>query len=276
MNSHKIENGYLVSIEGVSNLRELGGYKNSQGKTLKYRKLLRSGRLSEMTDKDMAYLKEYGLKIVVDFRGEYEGKEKPNRIIPGVEYLIIPVNEEEEQASPLSEQEMLKQFMNLPKEDSEKSITAIEEYMKKSYREMIRDTYVQAAYRKFFCLLAENGKEDKSLLFHCAMGKDRTGFAAALILFALGFSEETVIEDYLRSNIYVDAQIDQIKENIISKGGSDQTAASIYAVMIVKQSYIEGALEEMIQMSGSIDAYLEQVLGVGSRERELLSNIYLE
>ncbi|SLJ82275.1 phosphotyrosine protein phosphatase ptpb [Mycobacteroides abscessus subsp. abscessus] len=40
---------------------------------------------------------------------------------------------------------------------------------------------------------------------HCAAGKDRTGWAVATLLRAVGVSEEDVLADYLRSNEAVPA-----------------------------------------------------------------------
>ena len=37
-------------------------------------------------------------------------------------------------------------------------------------------------------------------MFHCTAGKDRTGFASALIFSLFGIDHETIIDDYLLSN----------------------------------------------------------------------------
>ena len=269
-----MESNHFLRLEGTNNCRELGGYVNKQGKVIKYHKLLRSDRLNALTDTDIACLVDYGLKTIVDFRGAGESEQTQNRIIPETEYISLPVHEESRQGNPLSEQEMLQIFVEASKGDA--ADTNVDLHMKKSYRNMVTDPHAQAAFRKFFHLLITHEKEKGALLFHCAMGKDRTGFASALILYALGCSKETVLKDYLLTNASVEDRIDQIKEGLKQKGASDETAAVVYNLMLVKQSYMESAFEEICQLHGSIDAYLEQVIGLREQEIGILSSLYLD
>ena len=281
-----MESNHFLRLEGTNNCRELGGFVNKQGKVIKYHKLLRSDRLNSLTDTDIACLVDYGLKTIVDFRGAGESEQTPNRIIPGTEYISLPVHEESRQGNPLSEQEMLQIFVEASKgdknaannkeADKNAADTNVDLHMKKSYRNMVTDPHAQAAFRKFFHLLITHEKEKGALLFHCAMGKDRTGFASALILYALGCSKETVLKDYLLTNASVEDRIDQIKEGLKQKGASEETAAVVYNLMLVKQSYIESAFEEIYKIYGSIDAYLKQVIGLGEQELGILSSLYLD
>jgi len=269
-----MENSHFLKLEGTNNCRELGGYVNKQGKVIKYHKLLRCDRLNALTDVDILYLADYGLKTIVDFRGAGESEQAPNRIIPGTEYISLPVHEESRQGNPLSEQEMLQIFVEASKGDTED--TNVDIHMKKSYRNMVTDPHAQAAFRKFFHLLLTRQNEKETLLFHCAMGKDRTGFASALILYALGCSMETVMKDYLLTNASVENRIELIKEGLKQKGASEETAAVVYNLMLVKQSYMESAFEEIYQLCGSIDAYLKRVIGLGEQELGILSSLYLD
>jgi protein-tyrosine phosphatase len=61
-------------------------------------------------------------------------------------------------------------------------------------------------YKKFFRHIVENNAEP--ILFHCTAGKDRAGFASAMILSVLGVPREKVIEDYLLTNTYVKDHVD--------------------------------------------------------------------
>ena len=72
------------------------------------------------------------------------------------------------------------------------------DYMTEAYRCYVRDH--AAAYRGLMQQLADPANHP--LVFHCAAGKDRTGFGAALILMTLGVPEETIFEDYLATNTY--------------------------------------------------------------------------
>jgi protein-tyrosine phosphatase len=59
----------FIPLNSVENIRDLGGIKTSDGKTIKYKKLLRSADLHRLTKDELVILKEqYDLKEVLDFR----------------------------------------------------------------------------------------------------------------------------------------------------------------------------------------------------------------
>lgn len=71
------------------------------------------------------------------------------------------------------------------------------------YKHFVINKHIRGQYRKFFDLVLTNDKENESLLFHCTAGKDRTGFAAILLLDCLGVNSETIVEDYMATNRYL-------------------------------------------------------------------------
>ena len=117
--------------------------------------------------------------------------------------------------------------------------------------------------------------EDTRLLVHCAAGKDRTGFAAALILLALGVDEKTVMEDYLLTSKYFhpDTQMDRIRKKY---GMENLEAESILPMLETHEAYLATAFSAMAEDYPSHTAYLEGALGVGPSEREELRARYLE
>ncbi len=68
-----------------------------------------------------------------------------------------------------------------------------DELLSSTYQHFVADH--TPTYRQFFKELLN--AEGRPLLFNCTAGKDRTGFAAALILQILGVPDETIREDYL-------------------------------------------------------------------------------
>ena len=103
--------------------------------------------------------------------------------------------------------------------------------------------------------LIADAQTDLPLAFHCTAGKDRTGWAAALLLLALGVPRETVIEDFLRSN----------------GRWRMQGASSDWAVLAsVRFEYLECALDEIDLLWGSFDSYLAGPLGVDDAARTRL------
>ena len=59
--------------------------------------------------------------------------------------------------------------------------------------------------------------ENHPLVFHCAVGKDRTGILAAVLLSVLGVADKDIIEDYTLSEPYMNELLEKLKNN--SKDG---------------------------------------------------------
>lgn len=169
----------LVRLEGAYNFRDLGGYPAADGRRVKRGRLFRSADLSGLTDADLDFLAGLPVRTVIDFRRPSEILEAPDRM-------------------PASAAEAVR----LPITAGDPSLLAAPDrctatrWMEDVYRVLARDN--QEVFGRFLALLAEAGRSP--VLFHCAAGKDRTGFAAMLLLFALGVDRETILTDYLLSN----------------------------------------------------------------------------
>mgnify|MGYP002624498167 CR=1 FL=1 len=159
-----------VSLSGVTNARELGGYGNTDNKEIKRGRLIRSGSLYPATTEDKRMLSElYRVGTVIDFRTPREAAEKPDPALAA-------------------------RYYNLPVLDSSEGTGTAGLYLK-----MLFDEGARRAYKRFFeLLLASDVKQ--AVLFHSERGNDRTGVAAALLLTVLGVPEDIVTEDYLLSN----------------------------------------------------------------------------
>ena len=81
-----------IPLEGLHNTRDLGGFETADGRKIRPRRLIRSGQLSGMTEKDKQVLTEdYGLRMDVDFRTGQERTEAPDPRLPGVAYVENPI-----------------------------------------------------------------------------------------------------------------------------------------------------------------------------------------
>ena len=90
--SFQTEEHRLLPMDGSHNTRELGGYKTTDGKTIKWGKLFRSDKLSDISSTDQEYLQNLGIKKIVDFRSEQEKTEDPNIIPTGIKYVEMPIS----------------------------------------------------------------------------------------------------------------------------------------------------------------------------------------
>ena len=127
-------------------------------------------------------------------------------------------------------------------------------------------------YKAFFEILLN--EDNYPLLYHCTAGKDRTGFATFLLLSALGIDRETIIEDYLSTNRYMDEfaqrHLDRLSQN--NEIDTDKIESIFYA----KESYLEGALDAIETDYQTVENYLATALNIGEPEIKQLKRILLE
>lgn len=227
-----------LPMAGGYNFRDLGGRRTKDGRYVKWGKIFRSDDLFNLTDDDLSYLSSIPIKSIVDFRRDDEIMEAPDKLPESVEhiyaYSISPGNMNETMAKA---------------DPSQLEDVFIEEMLQMNVR-MVTDPKIVEQYRKFFALLAND--DNMPTIFHCAAGKDRTGMAAALILYALGVDDETILRDYLRSNTLLAGKY----SSIIEKNPAFEP------LMVVHQDYLKAGLDQINSSYGSVDSYLQDVLEV--------------
>lgn len=225
-----------LPMEGGYNFRDLGGIKTKEGRYTKWGKLFRADELSNLTESDLKYLTSIPITSVIDFRAQSETKRSPDRLPPTVHFTypmaITPGNLSNEGIQ-----------ANLLK-------TNIDSHMKHMNRLLVSDPACVRAFRIFFAIVQNN--LSAPLIFHCSAGKDRAGMATALVLFALGVDEETVMQDYLMSKIYL----------------SDKYSAFIAkypraeSIFTVKRMFLQAGINQIKRDHGSIMNFLTKELKV--------------
>lgn len=255
-----------LALQGSPNFRDFGGYTTRDNRRVRWGVLYRSGQLNELTASDLDVTAALGIGLVCDFRETQESARAPNRFAaqhrPRVENLAI----------------MPGSTSNIFSRHSETAKSDVNEMV----RVMIavnRDLALQQqeAYRKLFALLAEHGHDDDNnsgVLIHCAAGKDRTGFGAALILAALDVPEAAIMHDYLLSQKYfpIEQQMDVVRE----KYGLGLSAEMMRPMLEVRPEYLRGALDAVHAEYGSLDTYLREALHVDEPMRRELRDKLLE
>jgi protein-tyrosine phosphatase len=176
-------------VDGAPNLRDLGGYETADGRRVKWGRIFRSSHLARLTDRGLDQIRRLGIKFVCDFRTETEARKLPNRFpdSEAVGYLRLPIQHGEFEPTAV--------FDRIKAGDYD---WISEDFMLQGYIDSVERH--PAVWARFFELLAD--RRHYPLLFHCTGGKDRTGAAAALLLFALGVPREAVIGDYGLSDGY--------------------------------------------------------------------------
>jgi protein-tyrosine phosphatase len=105
-------------------------------------------------------------------------------------------------------------------------------------------------------------------VFHCTAGKDRTGFAAALVLHALGVPRAVVMQDYLLTNALYQPP------PLLAR--TDTPAEALAVLWRVQAGFLEAAFDALEADHGSVDQYLQQRLRMGPAARQALAERYLE
>lgn len=249
----------VVPLEGGRNFRDLGGYRASDGRMVKWGLLYRSGSMTSLTAQDYATLEKRGIRVVCDLRSTAERQVEPVHW-PHADSPRV-----------LADDYVMDNGQFLPKGDP-RQFTAeqVRSAMAASYPGLL--TQFNSQYRRMFAeLLAGHAP----LAFNCSAGKDRTGIGAALILTALGVPRETVIGDYMLSNQTLDPA---------KLMGGKAMAGSLFAALPpeaikmlvgVDRSYIEAAFAVIDAHQGGATGYLKDELRLGSEQIQRLRQLYL-
>ena len=252
----------------VLNFRDLGGLKVENG-TVKPHRLLRGGPLKNLTqDIEETLLNEYELKNVVDLRTLDEQDREPNVILDGVKYTHLDIIGKgvRQSADP---EAMLKAAEN-------KSSQTSLDYMKGLNDIFVRDEHAQKEYREFIQILLKN--EEGSTYFHCSAGKDRTGFAAALILKLLGASDEVVMKDYLRTNELNHDNRIMMRQKMLNENpnATKEEMENFEGYIIVKEEYISEAFKAIQEDYGTFENYVDKVLQINAEDIAKLRKEYVD
>jgi protein-tyrosine phosphatase len=113
--------------------------------------------------------------------------------------------------------------------------------------------------------LADLASGKGPVLVHCTNGKDRTGWAVALVLLAVGVDVDDVMTDYLTTNEQLLPVLEELFASVREQGIDP---ALLLPVMGVHEDYLATALER-VERLGGLDAYLE-LLGIGDTQRSQL------
>lgn len=239
-----------LDLSGATNFRDLGGYVGQDGRTVRWRKLFRSDHLAGLSSDDKSQLAELGLARACDFRGELE-RAPQACAMPGVNVFSLAI-----------EPTVVQGMQSLLAAGKELTPQATVDLMEQTYRDFV--LHNSAQFARFFGHLLDN---DTPLVFHCTAGKDRTGFAAALILSALGVSRDQVMQDYLLTNQFY-------QQPKSAAGFASQEVLDV--LWRVQERFLNASLQAVESGHGDVDAYLEKAIGLGWKERARLEALYLE
>ena len=237
-------------LAGASNFRDLGGYRARDGRTVRWRQIFRSNHLGHLTAADIGVLRHLGLKSAFDFRGS----EERAAAICGLDEIAV-------HSLPIEPTVVAALRARLAAGISLASAEAVE-IMRDSYRH-----YVEHNTPRFRALFAHLLEDRAPLVIHCTAGKDRTGFACALILHALGVPDDLISEDYLLTNRFYRRD---------PGGGTDLPEDVRQVLASVQTSFLAAAFDAIGAGYGDLEGYFSIGLGLDIGARRHLQARYLE
>ncbi|MFY9183502.1 MAG: tyrosine-protein phosphatase [Limnohabitans sp.] len=240
----------IALLQGASNFRDIGGYHSADGRRVRRGQIFRSDHLAGLTSEDLARLASLGIGHSLDFRGAAECAATPYDI-PGVQRVALTI-----------EPTVIARMQALVAQGVVPTAEETVELMRETYRDFVNRN--ADTYGRFMKHLLE---QPTPQVFHCTAGKDRTGFAAALVLSALGVDRATIEHDYLLTNqLYKrDARLEGQGHPHVMK-----------VLWQVQPEFLHAAFEAVDAQHGGMTDYLHGAIGLTPQELAELQRMLLE
>ena len=248
----------FLKTDGIHNFRDYGGWETADGRHVKTGLLWRSGHHVGASEADLRAVDALDIRTVIDLRGTSERERNPCKRPDGFAGETFFHDGETASSPPhmdVDEDTTTEQF-------ARQRMTAL-------YTRMPRNPAMISMFSRYLRLLAERGGPS---LVHCFAGKDRTGIAAMLMLQVLGVRRADQMAEFLRTNDAPTLEVlaKQSIPGIEQRLGRKLDEGAVLALLGVRAEYLETFWREVEGEHGSLDSYLEGVLGVDDLLKEQL------
>ena len=269
------EKEQTLNLSTISNARELGGYQTRDGKNVRKGVLLRTAALTDASQEELdSLINNYKLAAIIDMRASYELEDDPEPVLEGVTQYNFKIMDEQMMAQRAA---AVQDILTDPNVNPVKRMTAILEagvISDQMYVEFLQGDIGKAGFREFFRVLLET-PEGNAVLWHCTNGKDRTGVAAMLLLGVLNVDEETIMEDFLLTNVFFETEISAMRKQLEQY---IQDEAMLEEFMVagkgVYAPYMQNAINYIKDNYGDIPGYVKAELGLTDADIVKLKKLY--
>ena len=252
-----------MKLDGAPNFRDLGGVRTRGGGTVRHSLIYRSENLAGLTDGDLDRLKEADIRMVCDLRSHREVETVRSRWPNGheVEFLHLNVSGDMRSEDGSFGKLLLSNFTPAGARNT----------MLKSYGRMAKR--FEPRLELMFDRLSQ--AESLPAIIHCHVGKDRTGFACAMILWALDVPRDEILRDYLATATASDpVRLRAAASSYIA----DMTGVApppevVEPIVAVSEEYLDTAFKATAEEFGSVDEYLTRIGGMTDKKRARLQQL---
>lgn len=254
---------HRIASAHLHNLRDIGGRPTGDGGTVATGVAYRSAELADEAiehDPDLATL---AIRTVVDLRTASEREARPDRVPAGASLVALDVLADLPTGAAAQVADLFAEPGAL-----ERALGGLDvaEQMRATYRALVTSDSARTAYAAFARLVID--PERVPLLFHCTAGKDRTGWAATILLLAAGATREQATDEFLAVNPAVHATFAPLLAQLEAAGGDPEV---LVPLLEVRAEYLQAAFDELDRTYGTFARYLGDGLGLGDVEIEALS-----
>ena len=241
-----------VQLEGAFNFRDLGGYQTISGQTSRWGMLYRSDDLFRLSERDCDQLNNLSIRTIVDLRTATEADLRGR---PPLEKL----NADYFRSS----------LIDISADHGFALGKTASDYVFQRYQQILVEgaSNVAEVFRR---LIEPNALPG---VFHCAVGKDRTGLVAALALEVVGVNREQILEDYAMTALSIGAMMAWLDDNAPELASRIRQLPKI--VMSSDPANLDRLLDWLSFAYGGSRCYLESN-GINSSELDRFIHLLVE
>ncbi len=247
-------------MKGVTNFRDLGGIAAADGRRIRPGMLLRAAAPAYTAKAEVEAIAALGVRLICDFRSDSERPNDPAvwaREL-GIDYFAP--NSGRAVGDPLAA--LMRATVS-----TEQTHALLHDV----YRNLPYDQ--EHSFRQLFARIVEG---QAPVLYHCASGKDRTGVFSALLMRLLGIPRAAINTDFERSNEAVEAITADFKQQPRLEPIWTSPFEVWSPLMYTRRAWLDTMFETLAEKHGSADGFMQDVLGVGPKEKAALRELLLE
>ena len=248
-----------VELEGIDNVRDLGGVPVSGGRVVASGMVFRGSALASVSAADCDVLfRRLGIRCVIDVRCGWERDAKPDVEVAGVDNLHIPFYDLEKVGIEYTEPAGGTKVVG-------RDVACEPVRFYHSLANPLTVGQMRIAIEEVFA----RALKGEPVYLHCSGGKDRVGIMALLVLTVLGASREDILDDYLLTNVARDKNYDKMFERFLRLADGDERRA--HELVVGHRAVPENldsfysAIEESY---GSMESFVCVQLGISDAQRE--------